>query len=133
MSGFKQNTGILRADDLHRISFQVNGQNHITYTHTRTLLVDVLRHKLGFTGTHVGCEHGVCGSCTVQVNGVAQRSCLMLAVQADGAQLQTVEGLAQNDGVLSDLQEAVQTSSRFAMRFLHIRNIDVLRRLVRTV
>jgi 2-furoyl-CoA dehydrogenase 2Fe-2S iron sulfur subunit len=92
--------------DKMSIQIQVNGVIQRRLVEPRTSLVDFLRDDLGLTGTHVGCEHGVCGSCTVQVNGVAQRSCLMLAVQADGAQLQTVEGLAQNDGVLSDLQEA---------------------------
>jgi 2-furoyl-CoA dehydrogenase 2Fe-2S iron sulfur subunit len=106
MSGSKQSTDILRAGEIHRISLQVNEQHHSTHAHTRTLLVDLLRHDLGLTGTHVGCEHGVCGSCTVQVNGSAQRSCLILAVQVDGAQLQTVEGLTQTEGVLSVLQEA---------------------------
>lgn len=106
MSGSNQSTDILRAGDVHRITLQVNGQCHSAHAHTRTLLSDVLRHDLGLTGTHVGCEQGVCGACTVQVNGVAQRSCLMLAVQADGTQVQTVEGLEQNDGVLSALQAA---------------------------
>ena len=106
MSGSKQSTDILRAGEIHRISLQVNEQHHSTHAHTRTLLVDLLRHDLGLTGTHVGCEHGVCGSCTVQVNGSAQRSCLILAVQVDGAQVQTVEGLTQTEGVLSVLQEA---------------------------
>ncbi|WP_163364466.1 2Fe-2S iron-sulfur cluster-binding protein, partial [Escherichia coli] len=71
----------------------------------RELLSDFLRHELGATGTHVGCEHGVCGACTVRVDGVASRSCLMLAVQADGRAVDTVEGLATHEG-LSDLQEA---------------------------
>jgi aerobic-type carbon monoxide dehydrogenase small subunit (CoxS/CutS family) len=69
------------------------------------LLVDFLREGLGLTGTHVGCEHGVCGACTILVNGDAARSCLMLAVQADGAELTTIEGLMK-DGVLHPLQEA---------------------------
>ena len=106
MSGSKQSTDMLCAGDVHRITLQVNGQCHSAHVHTRTLLVDVLRQDLGLTGTHVGCEHGVCGACTVLVNGVAQRSCLMLAVQVDGAHLQTVEGLSQGDGVLSALQTA---------------------------
>lgn len=99
-------TETLRSSELHRISLQVNGQTHSVHTPTRKLLVDVLRQDLGFTGTHVGCEHGVCGACTVRVNGVAQRSCLMLAVQADGQPVQTVEGLEQSGGVLSELQAA---------------------------
>jgi 2-furoyl-CoA dehydrogenase 2Fe-2S iron sulfur subunit len=70
------------------------------------LLSDYLRHELGLTGTHVGCEHGVCGACTVRLDGVACRSCLTLAVQADGRRVDTVEGLAGEDGVLSELQAA---------------------------
>jgi aerobic-type carbon monoxide dehydrogenase small subunit (CoxS/CutS family) len=72
----------------------------------RKLLVDFLREDLGLTGTHVGCEHGICGACTVLVDGEAARSCLMLAVQADGARVTTVEGLATADGALHPLQEA---------------------------
>jgi aerobic carbon-monoxide dehydrogenase small subunit len=71
----------------------------------RKLLVDFLREDLALTGTHVGCEHGICGACTILVNGEAARSCLMLAVQADGAELTTVEGLMR-DGALHPLQEA---------------------------
>ena len=97
---------VLDGDVVHPLRLTLNGRERCAHAEPRRLLSDFLRHDLGATGVHVGCEHGVCGSCTVQVNGVAQRSCLMLAVQADGAQLQTVEGLAQNDGVLSDLQEA---------------------------
>lgn len=72
----------------------------------RVTLADCLRHHLGKTGTHLACEHGVCGACTVIVNGNAVRSCLMLAVQADDAEVVTVEGLAQNDGAFSPLQQA---------------------------
>jgi 2-furoyl-CoA dehydrogenase 2Fe-2S iron sulfur subunit len=70
------------------------------------LLTDFLREELGATGTHVGCEHGVCGACTVRIDGVACRACLTLAVQVDGRQVDTVEGLAQADGTLNDLQQA---------------------------
>jgi 2-furoyl-CoA dehydrogenase 2Fe-2S iron sulfur subunit len=70
------------------------------------LLSDFLREVLGATGTHVGCEHGVCGACTVRIDGIAQRSCLTLAVQVDGRRVETVEGLAAADGTLSDLQDA---------------------------
>jgi aerobic-type carbon monoxide dehydrogenase small subunit (CoxS/CutS family) len=83
----------------------VNGQAREGRCPPRKLLVDFLREDLGLTGTHVGCEHGVCGACTILVDGEAARSCLMLAVQADGAQLTTVEGLAQGDK-LHPLQEA---------------------------
>ena len=83
----------------------VNGQAREGRCATRRLLVDFLREDLGLTGTHVGCEHGICGACTILVNGEAARSCLMLAVQADGADLLTIEGLMK-DGVLHPLQEA---------------------------
>jgi aerobic-type carbon monoxide dehydrogenase small subunit (CoxS/CutS family) len=72
----------------------VNGQEHRGVVDVRTTLADFLRHELGLTGTHLGCEHGVCGACTVLVGGAAVRSCLMFAVQVDGAQVETVEGLA---------------------------------------
>jgi 2-furoyl-CoA dehydrogenase 2Fe-2S iron sulfur subunit len=72
----------------------------------RRLLSDFLRHDAGLRGTHVGCEHGVCGACTIRLDGAAVRSCLMLAVQADGAEITTVEGLAGDDGRLHPLQEA---------------------------
>jgi len=83
----------------------VNGQAREGRCETRKLLVDFLREDLGLTGTHVGCEHGLCGACTVLVNGEAARSCLMLAVQADGVELLTIEGLSA-DGTLHPLQEA---------------------------
>ena len=83
----------------------VNGRAYREEVEPRLLLSDFLRHTLGLTGTHVGCEHGVCGACTVRLDGVAVRSCLLLAVQADETELQTVEGLAR-DGALNPLQEA---------------------------
>jgi 2-furoyl-CoA dehydrogenase 2Fe-2S iron sulfur subunit len=76
------------------IEVTVNGRTYREEVEPRLLLSDFLRHTLGLTGTHVGCEHGVCGACTVRLDGVAVRSCLLLAVQADGAMVQTVEGLA---------------------------------------
>jgi aerobic-type carbon monoxide dehydrogenase small subunit (CoxS/CutS family) len=87
------------------IEVTVNGRAYREDVEPRLLLSDFLRHRLGLTGTHVGCEHGVCGACTVRLDGVAVRSCLLLAVQADGAVVETVEGLAEN-GRLSPLQEA---------------------------
>ena len=87
------------------VRLTVNGAPHEGRCPPRKLLVDFLREDLGLTGTHVGCEHGICGACTILVNGEAARSCLMLAVQADGAELTTVEGLMQ-DGKLHPLQEA---------------------------
>ena len=83
----------------------VNGKRFEQRCEPRKLLVDFLRDDLGLTGTHVGCEHGVCGACTILFNGEAVRSCIMLAVQADGAELGTIEGLAE-DGELHPLQQA---------------------------
>jgi aerobic-type carbon monoxide dehydrogenase small subunit (CoxS/CutS family) len=91
--------------DLVAIRLTVNGQAREGRCETRKLLVDFLREDLGLTGTHVGCEHGLCGACTVLVNGEAARSCLMLAVQANGAALLTIEGLSK-EGTLHPLQEA---------------------------
>jgi len=88
------------------ITLTLNGVRRSAWAPTRLLLSDFLRHELGATGTHVGCEHGVCGACTVRVDGVAVRACLMFAVQADGRKVDTVEGLSSRDGVLNDLQEA---------------------------
>ncbi len=85
------------------IQFELNGKPVTVEVPVRTTLVDCLRHHLEKTGTHVGCEHGVCGACTVIVNGDAVRSCLVLAVQADGAKVTTVEGLS-NDESLTPLQ-----------------------------
>jgi aerobic-type carbon monoxide dehydrogenase small subunit (CoxS/CutS family) len=87
-----------------RISLEVNGRAHEVDVEPRTLLSDLLRHGLGLTGTKVGCEHGVCGACTVQVDGEPLRSCLMLAVQARGRSVRTVEALAGDD--LHPLQQA---------------------------
>jgi aerobic-type carbon monoxide dehydrogenase small subunit (CoxS/CutS family) len=83
----------------------INARRYREDVEPRLLLSDFLRGRLGLTGTHVGCEHGVCGACTVRLDGVAVRSCLLLAVQADGAEIVTVEGLGQN-GALTSLQEA---------------------------
>jgi 2-furoyl-CoA dehydrogenase 2Fe-2S iron sulfur subunit len=87
------------------IAVTVNGRHYNEHVEPRLLLSDFLRSRLGLTGTHVGCEHGVCGVCTVRLDGVAARSCLLLAVQADGAEVVTVEGLAR-DGKLTRLQQA---------------------------
>jgi 2-furoyl-CoA dehydrogenase 2Fe-2S iron sulfur subunit len=87
------------------IELTVNGRRYSETVEPRLLLSDFLRSRLGLTGTHVGCEHGVCGACTVRLDGVAARSCLLLAVQADGAEVVTVEGLAR-DGKLTRLQQA---------------------------
>jgi aerobic-type carbon monoxide dehydrogenase small subunit (CoxS/CutS family) len=89
-----------------RIAVDVNGRRHEADVEPRTLLSDFLRHGLGLTGTHVGCEHGVCGACTVQVDSEPVRSCLMFAVQADGRSVRTVEALEGDDGALHPLQVA---------------------------
>jgi len=82
----------------HAITVHVNGRRHESDVEPRLLLSDFLRHTLGLTGTHVGCEHGVCGACTVLVDGRSVRSCLLFAVQVDGREIQTVEGLASGPG-----------------------------------
>lgn len=92
--------------ETRKIEMTVNGVRHQVEVETRVTLADCLRHHLGLTGTHLGCEHGVCGACTVIVDGQTVRSCLMLAVQADGAEIATVEGLADDDGTLHPLQQA---------------------------
>ena len=95
----------LSADVRHTVRLEINGRAAEGEAEPRMLLTDFLRHKLGLTGTHVGCEHGVCGACTVIVGGAAVRSCLMLAVQAQGASVTTVEGLS-DAAKLSPLQAA---------------------------
>jgi aerobic-type carbon monoxide dehydrogenase small subunit (CoxS/CutS family) len=89
------------------VKLSVNGQSYTVAVEPRMLLSDVLRHQLGLTGTHVGCEQGVCGACTVLVDGAPQRSCLMFAVQAEGCEITTVEGLTPEQG-LSPLQAAFE-------------------------
>jgi aerobic-type carbon monoxide dehydrogenase small subunit (CoxS/CutS family) len=91
--------------DTRRITLRVNGKPHTAEIQTRVHLADFLRQSLGLTGTHLGCEHGVCGACTIIVDGRAVRSCLMLAVQADGAEIETVESLGTSEA-LSPLQQA---------------------------
>jgi carbon-monoxide dehydrogenase small subunit len=95
---------------LVRIELEVNGIPVVEEVSTRMLLSDFLRHQLRLTGTHVGCEHGVCGACTVHIDGLAARSCLTLAVQVDGASVRTVEGLAGQDGSLHPVQQAFKES-----------------------
>jgi 2-furoyl-CoA dehydrogenase 2Fe-2S iron sulfur subunit len=96
----------LNANSPHLVSFTLNGRAVSGYAEPRLLLSDFIRHVLGATGTHVGCEHGVCGACTIQIDGAPARSCLMLAVQAEGADIRTVEGLAPATDQLSPLQNA---------------------------
>ena len=93
-----------------RITLSINGRKLAAETGPRTLLSDFLRQGLGLTGTHVGCEHGICGACTVLIDGVAQRSCLTLAVQAEGRDVRTVESLAAPDGALNALQTAFRNN-----------------------
>jgi carbon-monoxide dehydrogenase small subunit len=94
---------------MRRIRLTVNGVDVEREVEPRRHLGDFLRQDLGLTGTHLGCEHGVCGACTVIVDGVPARSCLMLAVQTDGAEIVTVEGLLCGDGTLHPIQEAFRT------------------------
>ena len=91
----------------HHIEMTINGRRHSGDVEARVSLSDFLRDDAGYTGVHVGCEHGVCGACTVIVDGKAVRSCLMLAVQAEGAQVTTVEGLAASDGTLHPVQQVL--------------------------
>ena len=95
-------------DTERTVTLTVNGVPHEVTVPVRRLLSDALRHDLGLTGTHVGCEHGVCGACTVRVDGVAVRGCLMLAVQCDGARVETIEGVS-DQGEIADLQSAFET------------------------
>ncbi len=94
------------AEQLHDVRLSVNGVAHDVRVPARRLLSDALRHDLGLTGTHVGCEHGVCGACTVLMDGRPVRACLLLAVSAVDAEITTVEGLAPSDGPMSPVQRA---------------------------
>jgi aerobic carbon-monoxide dehydrogenase small subunit len=89
----------------HEIALEVNGEKVSERVDARTTLVDFLRERLALTGSHVGCEHGVCGACSVRVNGAVVRGCLMRAVQCDGMQVATIEGVARTDEI-ADLQQA---------------------------
>ena len=103
------------------VQLRANGVEHIAETETRTTLADFLRRQCGLTGTHLGCEHGVCGTCTLLVDGAAVRSCLMLAVQADGCEVSTIEGLVDrsNPGnpVLGPIQQAFADAMSFQCGF----------------
>jgi carbon-monoxide dehydrogenase small subunit len=92
--------------DPHPITLTVNGRERSAVVEARKTLADVLREDLRLTGTHLACEHGVCGACTVLLDGAAVRSCLVFGIQADGAQVTTVEGIAPAPGELSDVQAA---------------------------
>ena len=91
--------------DTRTITLTVNGQQRSATVETRTTLADLLREEFRLTGTHLGCEHGVCGACTVLLDGEAVRSCLLLAVQAEGSRVETVESLAPDENHLNPLQE----------------------------
>ena len=92
--------------DKRTITLAVNGTRYEREVEVRFTLADFIRHELGLTGTHLGCEHGVCGACTILLDGLSARSCLMLAVQADGHEILTVEGIAPSADKLHPLQEA---------------------------
>jgi aerobic carbon-monoxide dehydrogenase small subunit len=98
------------------LTVTVNGEQRSSVVDSRTTLADFLRHELGLTGTHLGCEHGVCGSCTVLVDGASARSCLMLAAQTNGAEVTTIEGLAV-DGEFNELQQAMRDNHGFQCGF----------------
>ena len=98
------------------LTVTVNGEARSSVVDSRTTLADFLRHELGLTGTHLGCEHGVCGSCTVLVDGASARSCLMLAAQCNGAEVTTIEGLAV-DGEFNELQQAMRDNHGFQCGF----------------
>ena len=104
----------INKNDRVEVTFDLNGVKVHGWAESRMLLSDFLRHEIGATGTHVGCEHGVCGACTVHLNGRTVRSCLTLAVQADGTQVSTIEGMAEPDGELGILQRAFK--SHFALQ-----------------
>jgi carbon-monoxide dehydrogenase small subunit len=91
----------------HDVTMTINGRRHSDTVEARISLADFLRDEAGYTGVHLGCEHGVCGACTVIVDGKAVRSCLMLAVQAEGSEVKTAEGLAAPDGALHLVQQAM--------------------------
>ena len=92
--------------ETRKISVTINGQKYEEEVEVRFHLADFIRQQLGLTGTHLGCEHGVCGACTILLNGESARSCLMLAVQADGQEILTIEGIAPSENELHPLQEA---------------------------
>ncbi len=92
--------------DTRDLTLRVNGTVHHVNVEPRHSLADTLRESCGLTGTHLGCEHGVCGACTVLIDGRATRSCLVFAVQVEGSEIETVEGLAEPDGTLHPLQQA---------------------------
>ena len=107
--------------ETRKVALTVNGKRYEAEAEVRLTLADFLRHTLGLTGTHLGCEHGVCGACTILLDGRTARSCLMLAVQADGHEITTVEGLAPERRQAQPAAGGVPRQSRPAMRLLHAR------------
>ena len=112
------------SEALYPIAVEVNGVKRTGQVTARTSLVDWLREHLNLTGTHIGCEHGICGACSVMLDGAPVRSCLMYAVQADGHRITTVEGLAQPDGQLEHPAGQLLRSARAAVRLLHAGDAD---------
>jgi carbon-monoxide dehydrogenase small subunit len=104
------------SERVHDIAVTVNGEEVRASVDARKTLVDFLRDDLALTGSHVGCEHGVCGACTVRVDGVIVRGCLMLAVQCDGARVETIEGISDTDEI-ADLQRAFETRNALQCGF----------------
>ncbi len=92
--------------DRRSVTMTVNGQSYTREVETRLTLADFIRHEINLTGTHLGCEHGVCGACTILLDGLSARSCLMLAVQAEGCEITTIEGIAPSEDELHPLQQA---------------------------
>ena len=92
--------------DRRSVTMIVNGQSYTREVETRLTLADFIRHEINLTGTHLGCEHGVCGACTILLDGLSARSCLMLAVQAEGCEITTIEGIAPSEDELHPLQQA---------------------------
>jgi len=118
---------MLRAGQRHKITIKLNGENRTGFAEPRMLLSDFLRHELGATGTHVGCEHGVCGACTVKFEGEPVRSCLMLAIQADGWEIETVEGLGKDSATLGILQSCFRKHHALQCGFCTAGIFDVSR------
>ena len=108
----------------HRVAFTLNGKPVSGEAEPRMLLVDFLRHEIGLTGTHVGCEHGVCGACTIQIDGEPARACLTYALRMEGRELRTVEALAGDDDALSPFAESLQAEPCAAMRVLYAGHSD---------
>lgn len=104
---------------VHEIEVTINGKKYKEQVESRLLLSDFLRETCGLTGTHVGCEHGVCGACTIHLNGSAVRSCLIFAVQVDGQEITTVEGLGE-DGQLTPLQKISLNATAFSAGSVHL-------------